>query len=136
MRDWILPTLCTFAFWGFWGFIPKITTRYLLPQDAIVYEVAGGLLVAVLALARVRFQLDFHPIGSALALSTGVLGFLGAFFFLTAVTKGPVSLVSSLSALYPVLTVLLAILFLHETMTLRQGLGVGLAAIAMILVAA
>ncbi len=136
MKPWLLPTLAALLFWGFWGFIPKLTTRYLPPQSAIVYEVMGAILLAAIALFLMDFRLQFHPQGAALAIATGSLGFLGAFCFLTAVTRGPVTLVATISALYPVVSVLLARALLQEPVTLLQGVGIVLALCAMLLVAA
>lgn len=136
MQGWILPTFGALLLWGFWGFIPKLTTDYLSPRSAVVYEVLGGLLLALIVLTVSKFQLDFHPKGSAFAVVTGMLGLLGAFCFLLAVSKGPVTLVATLSALYPVVSVLLAIFILHESVTVRQCLGIAMAVLAMILVTA
>jgi transporter family protein len=136
MKDWILPACGALLCWGFWGFIPKLTTRYLSPQSAIVYEVVGAVVFAVIALALLKFQPQTHPTGILFAMITGMLGFLGAFCFLTAVSTGPVTLVATLSALYPAISVLLAVTILHEPLTLRQSIGIVLAFIAMILVAA
>jgi bacterial/archaeal transporter family protein len=136
MKDWILPTLGAMLCWGIWGFVPKLTTRYLSPQSAVIYEVVGAIGLAVMVLISLKFQPDFHPTGIFLAIITGMLGFLGAFCFLNAVTTGPVTLVATLSALYPVISVLLAVTFLHESITLRQGFGIALALAAVVLVAA
>lgn len=122
-------------FWGLWSFIPKITTRYIHPNSAIVYEVMGAMFLAAVILVSLNFQLEVHPIGIVLAILTGTLGFMGAFCFLTAVSKGPVTLVATLSALYPAVSIVLAISLLNETMTVRQGIGIALALVAMILVA-
>jgi bacterial/archaeal transporter family protein len=136
MKDWMLPTLGAMLCWGVWGFIPKLTTRYLSPQSAIVYEVVGAVCLAAIALIGLKFQPDFHPLGIFFAIITGMLGFLGAFCFLNAVSTGPVTLVATLSALYPAISVLLAVAFLHEPITLRQGFGIALALASVILVAA
>jgi bacterial/archaeal transporter family protein len=136
MKDWMLPTLGAMLCWGVWGFIPKLTTRYLSPQSAIVYEVVGAVCLAAIALVGLKFQPDFHPLGIFFAIITGMLGFLGAFCFLNAVSTGPVTLVATLSALYPAISVLLAVAFLHEPITLRQGFGIALALASVILVAA
>jgi transporter family protein len=135
MRDWTLPTLGALILWGLWGFIPKITTKYIAPQSAIVYEVMGGILVAAIVLVLLNFRLDTHPKGIALAITTGMLGFVGALCFLTAVSQGPVTLVATLSALYPVVSIALANFVLHETITIRQGVGIALALLSVILVA-
>jgi bacterial/archaeal transporter family protein len=136
MKDWMLPTLGAMLCWGVWSFIPKLTTRYLSPQSAIVYEVVGAICLAAIALVSLKFQPDIHPTGILLAIITGMLGFLGAFCFLNAVSNGPVTLVATLSALYPVISILLATTILHEPITLRQGFGIALALAAVILVAA
>jgi bacterial/archaeal transporter family protein len=134
--NWLLPTLGALLCWGMWAFIPKITTGYLNPQSAIVFEATGGIFLAIATLISLNFQPDIHPKGIGLAFVTGLLGFSGAFCFLNAVTKGPVTLVATISALYPVISVLLATVFLHEAVTLRQAIGIAIAVLAMILVAA
>lgn len=136
MKEWVLPSLGTVVLWGLWGFIPKITTRYIDPKSAIVYEVLGGILLAAIALFVFRVEVDLNPKGAALAVATGTLGFTGAYLFLTAVSKGPVILVSTVSALYPVVSIFLAASILHETVSLQQGVGIALAILAVILIAA
>ena len=136
MKEWILPTFGALMCWGLWSFIPKITTKYLEPQSAIVYEILGGVLVAAIAVFVLNIRPVIHPQGIALAIITGMLGFLGAFCFLVAVSKGPITLVATVSALYPIVSIILAVLVLHETLTLRQCAGIALALLSMILVAA
>lgn len=135
MKEWIFPALGTFIFWGFWGFIPKLTTKYISPKSAIIYEVLGGSLVAIIVLYSLNFKPEMNPKGFALAITTGLFGFLGALCYLLAVSKGPVSLVVTLTALYPVLSILLAVIILNEPITLKQGVGILLALGAMLLIA-
>jgi transporter family protein len=135
MRPWILPATFTFIFWGLWGFIPKITTRYINPTSAVVYEALIGLPVALILLAIMRFQLQTDPRGIILASVTGTLGLLGALGYLVAVTRGPVSLITGFVALAPALTILLAMVFLGETLAVRQWVGVGMALGAAVLIA-
>lgn len=136
MNHWILPTAAAFVCWGVWAFLPKLTTRYIDPKSAIVYEAVGGLVVALVILALIAFKPAAEPRGIVLALSTGILGATGAFAFLYAVTKGPVTLVSTGTALYPILAIVLACFFLNESVTLRQGFGIVLALIAVALISA
>ena len=84
MKEWILPTFGALMCWGLWSFIPKITTKYLEPQSAIVYEILGGVLVAAIAVFVLNIRPVIHPQGIALAIITGMLGFLGAFCSLVA----------------------------------------------------
>jgi len=136
MRAWIFPATATIIFWGLFGFIPKITTRYIGPTSAIVYGAFAGVPVALIIIAIMRFQLDTEPRGVILAGITGVLGMLGALGYLVAVSRGPVSLISPITALYPVITILLAMVFLGETLVLRQWVGIGMALAAVLLIAA
>jgi transporter family protein len=135
MKGWIAPATLTFIFWGLWGFIPKVTTRYINPTSAVVYEALIGLPVALIILVFMRFQIQTEPRGIALASITGTLGLLGALGYLVAVTRGPVSLVTAFVALAPALTILLAMVLLGETLAVRQWIGVGMALVAALLIA-
>ena len=135
MREWVVPALTTFIFWGFWGFLPKLTTRFISPLSATLFEVVGGILVGIVVLAVTRFRPDFNLNGLLLALMTGVVGFVGALSYLVAVSRGKVSLVVSFTALYPIFSILLAVLLLKESFSVRQGAGVILGLIAMLMIA-
>ena len=135
MKEWLLPTFGTIVFWGLWGFIPKITTKYISPKSAIVFETLGGIILGIVILISLKFKPDIHPKGVLLAVLTGLLGFAGALCFLYAALKGPISLVAVLSALSPIITVLLAMFFLNETITIKQGLGIVLGLGAVVLIA-
>jgi transporter family protein len=134
VTHWLLPATTAFICWGIWAFLPKLTTRYIDPKSAIIYEAAGGLVVALVVLALFVFKPATEPRGMVLALSTGVLGAMGAFAYLYAMTKGPVVLVSTATALYPTVAVVLAYFFLNESVTLKQAIGIVLGLIAMVLV--
>lgn len=135
MKGWIAPATLTFIFWGLWGFIPKLTTRYINPTSALVYEALIGVPVALVVLVFMRFQIQTEPRGILLASLTGILGLLGALGYLVAVTRGPVSLVTAFVALAPALTILLAMVLLGETLAVRQWVGVGMALFAALLIA-
>ena len=134
MKEWVLPTVGTFICWGLWSFIPKITTKYIDPRSAIIFEVIGGIVLSIIVLSVTNFRLEIHPKGIVLAGPAGLVGFVGALCFLFAVSRGPVSIIAPLSALYPILSVALAIVFLNETVTIKQGLGIIFAVLAVILV--
>jgi transporter family protein len=134
MKEWVLPTMGTFICWGLWSFIPKITTRYIDPKSAVIYEVIGGIFLSLVVLYFLNFRLETHPKGILLAVTAGLVGFVGALCFLFAVSKGPVSIIAPLSALYPILSIILAMVFLNEAVTVKQGIGILFAVVAVILV--
>lgn len=134
MPSWVGPAVVAFLCWGLWAFLPKLTTRYIDPRSAVVYEALGGLLVAAVVLGLLALRPATDPRGVGLALLTGVLGVAGALAYLLSVVRGPVTLVATVTALYPVLTVALSAVFLREPVTAQQWLGIGLALLAIALV--
>lgn len=135
MKEWVLPVLGTWLCWGLWGFLPKLTVVYLSPRSATVYQICGGFVVALLLLHSLHFQPEMHLRGICLAAVTGALGFIGGWFYLAAVLRGPVTLVVTLTALYPLLSIALAWLLLGETISLKQGIGIVCGVIAIVLIA-
>ncbi len=133
MKEWLLPASMTLICWGIWGFIPKITTRYIHPLSASVFEGLGSALFAIIILFSLSFKPEFHPKGVSLAFVTGLLGMLGALFYLFAMPKGKVSVIATLVALNPAITIGLAYFFLKEPITLKEGLGMVFAFIAIVL---
>lgn len=135
-KTWLVPALGTIVVWGVWSFLPKIATQYVSPRSATVFQALGGVLFVAVLVSSSSETLEVHPIGTTLAVMTGVLGVAGAYLFLIAVSRGPVTLVTALSSLYPLATIGLAILLLGETLTLKQAVGACLALIAIALIAA
>ena len=131
MTNWILPAFGTLICWGVWSFVPKITTRYINPISAMIYETIGAVIVGLVALTLVDFRPDVHIKGICCAVSTGILVLTGALFFLFAVKSGKVSVVAMFTALSPVITIALGCLILKEPLTLNEGLGILCAFIAL-----
>jgi len=76
-----------------------------------------------------------RPDARALTLAAGVLDAVANVLYLLAVREGLLSVVSVLAALYPVSTVLLARLVLHERFATIQRIGIAIALPAAILMA-
>jgi transporter family protein len=133
MRGWLLNSLMAFACFGLWGFFPKVAVRYINPKSALIYEVMGGVLVAVVTWFTMRKGIEHDLRGVTPALVTGVVGYLGMFFFLHAVELGKVSVVASLTAVYPVVTILLAAIILKEQITYVQYFGILMAMAGVVL---
>lgn len=135
MKEWLLPASMTLICWGIWGFIPKITTRYINPLSASVFEGLGSAVFALIILFSLSFKPEIHPKGVSLAFVTGLLGMLGALFYLFAMPRGKVSVIATIVALNPGITIALAYFFLKEPITLKEGLGMVFACVAIVLFA-
>lgn len=131
---WLLPVAAAWVIWGFWGFLPKHAGKYIGPVDILIWEVVGAIILGILALIYTGFKLNFHPTGTTLAIAAGFCGYLGTLCFLFALRSGPVSLVVALSALYPIVTIVLAFFILHEPMTFKQLCGIALAMVSVLLI--
>ena len=75
---------------------------------------------------------DFNGFSIA-AVIAGLAGSLGYVFFVKALEHGEASIVLPLTALYPAVTIVLAVLFLHEKISIHQLIGILLAAVAVVL---
>ena len=94
----------------------------------------GGLPIGLLFLALRRFRIEKSFSGIVYGLIVGVLSGLGQ-LALFAAYNGPAntSVVTVLTSLYPIVTVVLAVIFLHERLTRTQLAGLGFAVIALII---
>lgn len=133
LSSWWGLTLIAVLFYGLWAFFPKLAVHYLPPRSALVYETLGIALLVPLTLLMVRFRPVVEGRGILFAMLTGIVGTIGTLFFMAALTKGKTAVVVTMTALYPVVAIILAYLFLRETVTVRQGVGIGLALLAIAL---
>lgn len=108
-------------------------------EDAGLYPLVGARVASILALVIViTIQKDWEPIDTralpAIVL-TGVLDFAANAFYLTALKYGSFTWVAAISSLYPVSTVLLARVVLHERLARLQLVGLMMAGMALTFVA-
>lgn len=135
MNTWLAPGIAALILWGFWGFFPKLTLNFLDTKSAVLYEVLGAVFVALIILIGLEFRPQFHAKGFLFAFITGACAIGGAWFFLTALNVGKVSVVAPFTAMYPLLSVVLAVIFLGETISLKEGIGIAFAVASMLLLA-
>ena len=134
---WFFPALVALVVWGLTAFLPKVLLRGMQPLHMIVYNCFFFFLTAcgVQFMFRNDFEFEWH--GVLLAMATGACGTLGQVFYLIALQRGPRTYASMISSLDPAGATVLALVFLPDPLTLRQGLGVvlGLASIITLVVA-
>jgi len=133
LKTWILPSVCALVLWGVWGFLPKIATKYIDPKSALVFQAIGSLIVGIGVLIAFKDQIQWQTTGAFWSIVTGVFGMLGSLFFLQAVSRGKVTAIVTMTALYPLISILLALVILKEPFGIKQGLGVACALAALVL---
>jgi uncharacterized membrane protein len=115
---------------GIWGFIGKIGMsavgkyRYLFVSYLTVTVMISVLFYASNERGPVPYTTYLYP------LIGGIFTGMAITSYFNALERIPLSVVSSLSSLYPVITVILSITFLNERLTWMQGLGIILALIS------
>jgi len=135
MGYWFIFGLFALILWGVWGFLPKLATRYIEPRSVLVFQTIGSILVTIVILATIDFKPELHTKGVTLAIVTGIIGTLGTASFLYSIAKGKASIVVTMTALYPIITIILSLLILKESITIKQGIAIILALTAMALFA-
>jgi transporter family protein len=130
MKPWVAYAVFTVFAWGVWGVCSKLASNYTRPRQTLLFQAVGVMGFALFVLALERFRLEWSPAGFGWSFAAGFVNFVGFLAFFAAVEKGKVSTVISLSSLYPVITILLSVLFLHERISRREGLGIVFALVA------
>ncbi|HTC65777.1 MAG TPA: EamA family transporter [Candidatus Acidoferrum sp.] len=135
MKVWYVYAVLTVVTWGLWGVCSKIAATYAKPRQALLFQTVGILAFALLVLALEKFKIEWNAAGFGWAALGGFLAFAGFLTFFAALDQGKASTVVTLSALYPLVTILMSIGFLHEKLSMRQGIGIVAALIASVLLA-
>lgn len=139
---WLLWSMATIVLWGTWGLVSKIASggvdayvnQLLYTVGLLPLMVFVGWTVAKRSLVDAR---EGRNRGIFWAFLTGILGGLGNIAFFQALVKGGnASVVAPVTALFPVVTVLLALVFLKERLGRTQWLGLALAFVAIYLLSA
>ena len=133
MESWLMFAILALIIWGFWGFFPKIAVKHIDPKSALVWEVVGALVIGIFILFMIGFQPAISAKGVTFAILAGAAASIGGLFFLYAVSKGKLSVVVTMTALYPLITILLSFFILNEAITLKQGFGIFFSLIAIFL---
>ena len=132
---WLIYALITMLFYGLWAFFPKLATLYLPTKEILIYQIIGILAVGFIVLISSKQKLQFNSLGLLFAVLGGAAGLIGTLFFLKSLAIGKTYVVVTLTALYPIITIILAFIVLRESLTLKNAIGVVFAFIAMYLFA-
>jgi bacterial/archaeal transporter family protein len=135
MKIWYFYALMTVVLWGVWGVFSKLGSAHSRPRQMLLFQSVGVLAFALVTLAIERFKIEPSLPGFSWSFAAGFFTFIGFLTFFAALEQGKASTVVTLSALYPVVTILLSIAFLHEKLTMRQVAGIVFALVASVLLA-
>lgn len=132
--NWLFYTLISLSLYGLWGFFSKLGTNYINPQNTLIYDMFGALIVGLVLVVNKNYQWQGDTRGMFFSAIAGLIGAIATLCYLVAVSKNSVSIVLPVTSLYPAITVLLSSFFLKEPITLRHGMGILFAVMALIII--
>ena len=130
---WFPAALVSLLCFGLWGFFSKLTIDYIDAKSALFYQSLGVATIGFLALMLLHFKPAATTKGISFGFLTGVAYGVGCLFYFIAADRGKVTTVVTMTALYPLITIFLAYILLHEAINLRQSCGIILALAAIYL---
>jgi bacterial/archaeal transporter family protein len=132
--NWMTCSIAATFLYGMWGVLSKMASNRIGYKSLFVYDclvfVIGGLVV----LYRNGFKLETSPGGIIYSLLYGATGMIATFLFIIAVSKGKASLVTAITAVYPCVTILLAMIIFREAVTAKQVCGILLSIFGVVLI--
>lgn len=131
--NWFFASLFALFSFGIWGFFTKLAVNHIDSKSALIYQTLGVAIVGIYMLSAVNYRPSTDVKGLIYALLTGAAYGVGCLFYFIAASKGKIITVVTLTALYPLITILLAFLLLKEVINLKQGIGIGLACVSILL---
>lgn len=122
--QWLPAAIMSLLCFGLWGYTSKLSVNSIDPKSALLFQAAGFAMVGIITLLLLKFRPETVTKGVAFAITSGLLSGIGCLFFFVATSKGKVSTVVTLTALYPIITIGLAYFLLKESISARQGVGI------------
>lgn len=133
-KPWFWYSLVTVVAWAGWALLLKLSSREISATATQFLATLGMLPVGLALLFRRAGRMErdprgiFHAIGGGALSAAGIVALIAAFR-----SGGPTGVITVTTGLYPMVTVVLAVLLLKERLTQRQKAGLILAATAIVL---
>jgi uncharacterized membrane protein len=127
VAPWMALALVGLVLYGVAGVTQKLATNNVSTELSTVCFALAFIPVAVVAMAFQRVNWHLSPRAWSLSVLTGALISTGTLTLFAAYRTGKASVVTALTALYPALTVVLAVPLFGEGMNLRKVLAIVLA---------
>lgn len=132
--SWWIWSLVTVMLWGLWGVFTKLALVRWNWLQLFVLTGVIGIVAALGAALAIRPSLTVPPGSWLPAILAAGLGLCGTVTFYLALQHGKTAIVIPFTAAYPVVTVLVSIIFLREPLRLQEVIAIGLFVVAGILV--
>jgi drug/metabolite transporter (DMT)-like permease len=133
-KAWLLYAMITTILWGIWGALIELPEKAgfaaTLGYTAWAFTMVP---VAVIALKIIDWKLDKDRRSILLGMGAGLMGCSGQLILFQCLRMGPAYIVFPIVSLYPVVTIIMAVIRLKEKASRRAWTGIALALVAIIL---
>ena len=133
---WLRHCLLCIGWWGVFGFLAKLGSNDSSPSNLQVLFTVGMVPLILVVLVRSKLRVETDRRGIAYGVLNGILAGLGSLAYFAAMSRGQASIVGPVTSLFPLVTVVLALLLLKERINRLQGIGIILALVAIGLLSA
>jgi transporter family protein len=124
MHAWLGFAIIALGLWGITGVTQKLSTNSISSERSFLWFCWAMVALSAVVFVAVRPHWGLPTFIVVSAIAGGALNGLGAWTSFRALESGgKASIVISLISLYPLLTVLLAVLILHERLSAKQMIG-------------
>jgi transporter family protein len=131
MPRWLLYSILTVFFWGVWGFIPRKLATMPAEQSQVISALGLLPIMAVLGVRRNLLSGARLRRGAFIAFAGGLVGSIGNLAFYRIMHAGQsAATVVPFTSLYPLVTVVFAVVLLKEKLNAIQTAGIVLALIS------
>ncbi len=121
--------------WGFWAFFAELATRHMRPELAMVVSYFSGASMVLVYILFRKTEMTFSTAGFGYAVIGGLVSGIGAVAFYIGLSQGSTSIVTTVSALYFAVAVILGVTLLGDSLNVMNILGILFALIAVVLLA-
>jgi len=133
--NWLVLSIITIITWGFVGFFLKLASNYSHWTEIYIVSNVALFVVSLLIYISQKPNISVGSPDFNYAMIGGIMMSISAITFYIAIQVGKAIIVIPLTSLYPVVTIILSYLVLHEEISLTKGFGITLAVAALVLVA-
>jgi len=135
LREEAFPAaVAALLLWGLSSFLPKMAMQTMSPHSVIFYEAIGNMLVVIPVLFFLKGKLVRNVRGIKLTAYASCFSIIAILSYFTALRLGTVATIVTITAMYPVIVLVLAWVLLGERMNRLQMLAavMALAAIGLL----
>jgi bacterial/archaeal transporter family protein len=133
-RKWFWYSMLCIACWGTWALFAKLGSEEIPPNASQFLFAFGALPVGLLLFVRRKMVMEKDPKGIAYSVANGVLSGIGSWALFAAYRAGgSTAVIATVTAMYPLITVLLATTILRERLTRLHVIGLSFAVAAFII---